>query len=88
MGAESLTYYSAWTLDQGRPSRGLVAATKSFVGDTLKRTTDVGSQVFGGMGYVEGVDSTLYLRRGKQYQLSFGDTTFWEGIVAEELLGA
>ena len=87
-GAETLTYFAAWTLDQGRPSRALVAKTKAFVGDTLKRTTDVGSQVFGGMGYVEDVDSTLYLRRGKQYQLSFGDTAYWEGIVAEELLDA
>jgi alkylation response protein AidB-like acyl-CoA dehydrogenase len=87
-GAETLTYFAAWTLDHGRPSRALVAKTKAFVGDTVKRTTDVGSQVFGGIGYIEGVDSTLYLRRGKQYQLSFGDTSYWERIVAEELLDA
>jgi alkylation response protein AidB-like acyl-CoA dehydrogenase len=87
-GAETLTYFAAWTLDHGRPSRALVAKTKAFVGDTLKRTTDVGSQVFGGIGYIEGVDSTLYLRRGKQYQLSLGATTYWEEIVAEELLDA
>jgi alkylation response protein AidB-like acyl-CoA dehydrogenase len=87
-GAETLTYFAAWTLDHGRPSRALVAKTKAFVGDTLKRSTDVGSQVFGGIGYIEGVDSTLYLRRGKQYQLSFGATPYWEEIVAEELLDA
>jgi len=87
-GAETMTFYASWTLDHGRPARGLVAKTKAFVGDTIKRTTDMGSQVFGGMGYVEEVDSTLYLRRGKQYQLSLGDTTFWEEVVAEELFDA
>lgn len=84
-GAETMTYYAAWTLDHGRPGRDLVAKTKAFVGDTIRRTTDTGSQVFGGMGYVEDVDTTLYLRRGKQYQLSMGDTTFWEEVIAEEL---
>ena len=86
-GAETLTYHAAWTIDEGRPARELVAKAKAFAGDTLKRTTDIGSQIFGGIGYMEEMDSTLYLRRGKQYQLSLGDSGYWEDIVAEEVLG-
>jgi alkylation response protein AidB-like acyl-CoA dehydrogenase len=85
-GAETLVYYTAWALDSGVPARELVAKTKAFVGDVAKRTTDIGSQIFGGIGYIEGVDSTLYLRRGKQYQLLMGDTSYWEDIVADEML--
>ena len=85
-GAETLIYYTAWALDQGLPARELVAKAKAFAGDMVKRTTDVGSQIFGGIGYIEGVDSTLYLRRGKQYQLAMGDSAYWEDIVAEEIL--
>lgn len=86
-GAEALTYHAAWTLDEGRPARELVAKAKAFAGDMLKRTTDIGSQIFGGIGYIEEMDSTLFLRRGKQYQLAMGDTGYWEDIVAEEILG-
>jgi alkylation response protein AidB-like acyl-CoA dehydrogenase len=85
-GAETLTYFAAWAIDEGLPSRELVAKTKAFVGDTLKRTTDIGCQIFGGIGYIEDVDTTLFLRRGKQYQLALGDTGYWEDIVAEEIL--
>lgn len=85
-GAETLTYYVAWALDEGRPARELVAKAKAFAGDTVKRTTDIGSQIFGGIGYIEDTDTTLYLRRGKQYQLAMGDSGYWEDIVAEEIL--
>lgn len=85
-GAETLTYYAAWALDEGLPARELVAKTKAFAGDTVKRTTDIGSQIFGGIGYMEEMDTTLFLRRGKQLQLMLGDTGYWEDLVAEEIL--
>ena len=85
-GAETLTYYAAWCLDEGLPARAMIAKAKAFAGDTIKRTTDIGSQIFGGIGYMEDMDNTLFLRRGKQYQLAMGDTGYWEDIVAEEIL--
>ena len=85
-GAETLTYYAAWAMDEGMPVRELVAKAKAFAGDTIKHTTDVGSQIFGGIGYMEEMDNTLYLRRGKQYQLAMGDGGYWEDVIAEEIL--
>jgi alkylation response protein AidB-like acyl-CoA dehydrogenase len=85
-GAETLVYYAASSLDDGTATREIVAKAKAFSGDCLKRTTDVGSQIFGGMGYMEEMDNTLFLRRGKQYQLSMGDTGYWEDMIAAELL--
>jgi alkylation response protein AidB-like acyl-CoA dehydrogenase len=85
-GAETLVYYAASLLDDGEPAREIIAKAKAFAGDCLKRTTDVGSQIFGGIGYMEDMDNTLFLRRGKQYQLAMGDTGYWEDIIAEEIL--
>jgi alkylation response protein AidB-like acyl-CoA dehydrogenase len=86
-GAETLVFYAASGIDDGEPSRETIAKAKAFAGDCLKRTTDVGSQIFGGIGYMEDMDNTLFLRRGKQYQLAMGDSGYWEDIIAEELLG-
>lgn len=85
-GAETLTLFTAFNLDKGRDVRDYAAKTKAFAAETVKHTTDLGSQIFGGMGYIEETDTTLYLRRGKQYQLMLGGTEYWERIVAEELL--
>jgi alkylation response protein AidB-like acyl-CoA dehydrogenase len=86
MAADTNAFYAAWTLDQGEPSREIVATAKAFVGDTFRKASDIGAQIHGGIGYDEDMDTTLFLRRGKQYQLSMGDSGFWEDIIAEEIL--
>jgi alkylation response protein AidB-like acyl-CoA dehydrogenase len=85
-GADTLTLFTAFNMDKGRKVRGYVAKAKAFSAETVRNTTDIGSQIFGGMGYMEEQDSTLYLRRGKQYQLMLGGVDYWEKIVAAELL--
>jgi alkylation response protein AidB-like acyl-CoA dehydrogenase len=85
-GADTLTSFTAFNMDKGRNVRDYVAKTKAFAAETVKDTTDIGSQIFGGMGYMEESDTTLYLRRGRQYKAMLGGTDYWEKIVAEELL--
>ncbi len=86
IGADTMAFYSAWSLDAGLPSRQMVAKTKSLAGDTYKNTSSLGAQIYGGIGFNEDVDTTLFLRRGKQAQLFMGDTGYWEDVIAEELL--
>ncbi|MCH8815701.1 MAG: acyl-CoA/acyl-ACP dehydrogenase [Chloroflexi bacterium] len=86
IGADTLTIYAAWALDNDLPHRTIVAKAKSFTGDTFKQASSIGAQIHGGLGYNEEVDTTLFLRRGKQYQLSMGDSGHWEDVIAEELL--
>jgi alkylation response protein AidB-like acyl-CoA dehydrogenase len=86
VGAETAVFYAAWMLDQGMPARGQVAKAKILAGDTFKNASSIGAQIHGGLGFNEDVDTTLFLRRGKQLQLSMGDTGYWEDILAEELL--
>lgn len=75
---ETLAYYAAWNLDQGRPARAEVARTKLAAGNALQDGTMKCSEIYGGMGFVAEVDVAYYLRRGKQWQLSMGDARFWE----------
>ena len=86
LGSDTLTMFTAFHMDLGRPVRGYVAKAKAFSAETVARTMDIGSQIFGGMGYMEEVDSTLYLRRGKQYELMLGGTDYWYDVVAEETI--
>lgn len=86
LGADTLTQFTAFNMDRGRHVRGYVAKAKAFSAETVGRTMDIGSQIFGGMGYMEEVDSTLYLRRGKQYELMLGGTGYWYDVAAEETI--
>jgi len=86
IAADTTVFYAAWTLDEREPSREIVAKAKAFAGDTFRKATDLGAQIHGGIGYDESMDTTLFLRRGKQLQLSMGGSGFWEDIIAEELL--
>ena len=85
-GADMLTMFTAFQIDKGRHTRGYVAKTKAFSAETVGHVMDVGSQIFGGMGYMEEQDTTLFLRRGKQYQLALGGTEYWEDVIAEEII--
>lgn len=85
-GADMLTMFTAFQMDRDRYTRGYVAKTKAFAAETVGHVMDVGSQIFGGMGYMEEQDTTLFLRRGKQYQLALGGTEYWEDVIAEEII--
>ncbi len=86
VGADTMALYAAWALDEGLPSRAIVAKAKALAGDTFKQASAIGAQVHGGLGFNEDVATTLFLRRGKQYQLAMGDSGYWEDVIAEELL--
>lgn len=86
LGSDTLTTFTAFNMDRGRHVRGYVAKAKGFAAETVARTMDIGSQIFGGMGYMEEVDSTLYLRRGKQLELMLGGTDYWYDVAAEEMI--
>lgn len=86
LGSDTLTLFTAYNMDRGRPVRGYVAKAKGFAAETVFRTMHQGSQIFGGMGYMEEQDSTLYLRRGKQYELMLGGHDHWYDVAAEEMI--
>jgi alkylation response protein AidB-like acyl-CoA dehydrogenase len=86
LGSDTLTLFTAYNMDRGRHVRGYVGKARGFAAETVFRTMHQCSQIFGGMGYMEEQDSTLYLRRGKQYELMLGGHDYWYDVAAEEMI--
>jgi alkylation response protein AidB-like acyl-CoA dehydrogenase len=85
-GARVLVYEAAWAR-ANRPDVGpLPAMAKLYAADVFKRTTKVGQQVFGGIGFIRDLDMQLYFRRAKQLEISWwGPRTLEERIAQAEL---
>ena len=84
-GARYLTYQAAWKLSQGLPCTMEVSMAKAWVGKACSRVCAQACHLHGAMGYTEDHDTQLYLRRIKAAELTFGDATFHQEIVAQEL---
>ena len=84
-GARHLTYQAAWKLSQGLPCAMEVSMAKAWVGAACSRVCAQACHLYGAMGYTEDHDTQLYLRRVKAAELTFGDVTFHQEIVAQQL---
>ena len=84
-GARHLTYQAAWKISEGLPCAMEVSMAKAWVGAASSRTCAQACHLHGAMGYTWDHDIQLYLRRIKAAELTYGDATFHEEIVAQEL---
>ena len=84
-GARHLTYQAAWKLSEGLPCAMEVSMAKAWVGAASSRTCAQACHLHGAIGYTWDYDVQLYLRRIKAAELTFGDATFHEEIVAQQL---
>jgi alkylation response protein AidB-like acyl-CoA dehydrogenase len=60
-GSRHLLYRTAWEIAEGHPAA--VVMTKARAGRTYRRTTAVGHQIFGAIGFTEEHDVHLYHKR-------------------------
>ena len=84
-GARYITYQAAWKLARGLPCAREVSMAKAWVSEACGRTCAQACHLHGAIGYTKEYDVQLYLRRVKAAGLSFGDTTFHQEIVAQQL---
>lgn len=86
-GATTLVYEAAWAREGGRHSAApLAAMAKMVAADVFRRTTKLGQQVFGGIGFTRDIDMQLYFRRAKQLEITWWDERFLaERVAAAEL---
>jgi alkylation response protein AidB-like acyl-CoA dehydrogenase len=85
-GAKVLVYEAAWARAHKNAVGPLAAMAKLYAADVFKRTTKVGQQTFGGIGFIRDLDMQLYFRRAKQLEISWwGPRTLEERIAAAEL---
>lgn len=82
-GARALVWQAAWARDHGKPgAETLAAMAKLYAADVFRRTTKVGQQTFGGIGFTRNIDMQLYYRRAKQLEIAWWDPRFLEELVA------
>ena len=84
-GSRFITYKAAWMIDEGVPCAQEVSVAKTWVGDAYRRTTALGHQLHGAIGFTEDHDMQLYYKRAKAAELVFGDTDFHRELVAQSL---
>ena len=87
-GAKALAYEAAWARAAGKDARTLAAMAKLYGCDVYRRTTKLGQQVYGGIGFTRDIDMQLYFRRAKQLELSWFDPRTLEEMVAAAELDA
>jgi alkylation response protein AidB-like acyl-CoA dehydrogenase len=81
-GGRVLVYEAAWRRASGLPMGPLAAMAKLYACDVFRRSTKVGQQVFGGIGFTRDIDMQLYFRRAKQLEITFFDPRYLEELVA------
>lgn len=84
--ARVLTWQAAWAHDEGRPYATLSAMAKLHACAVFRRSTAVGVQIHGGMGFSLEADPQLYFRRAKQLQLLHWDPAYLEQRISDALL--
>lgn len=86
LAAEYMGYYAAWLIDEGIPSREAVASAKAYIGYTAPNSTQLSTQLHGGMGATADARTTPYLVWAKTLQHTLGSSRYHERVVAEEIL--
>jgi 3-oxocholest-4-en-26-oyl-CoA dehydrogenase beta subunit len=84
-GGKYITYQAAWMLSEGIPCNREVAVAKAWVNEAYKRVVSIGHEIFGGIGYMTEHDMTLFSRRSKAAEITFGDANFYRKLVSQEL---
>jgi alkylation response protein AidB-like acyl-CoA dehydrogenase len=84
--AKSLTYYAAWTIDEGLAEAPLaVSMAKAYASDAYRKVAGAGIQLHGGIGFTWEHDLQLYFKRAKACEVAFGDATWHRERVARML---
>ncbi len=82
-GSRVVTYEAAWARAAGRGAAPVLAAMAKYqAADAFKRTTKVGEQTLGGIGFTMEIDMQLYFRRAKQLEVTWWDPAFLEERIA------
>ncbi|RBI83233.1 acyl-CoA dehydrogenase [Rhodosalinus halophilus] len=84
--ADWLTLAAAWRLDQGLPANREIASAKLYATEMLARVTDMGIQVFGGMGLMDDFPLERFWRDARVERIWDGTSEIQRHIIGRELL--
>ncbi len=83
--AHNLTYKAAWLKDQGRPISKAAAMAKVYSTEAAMDAVRVGTQVLGGMGFMEETPMARFYRDAKILEIGEGTSEIQRLVIAREL---
>ena len=83
--AHNLTYKAAWLKDQGRPIGQAAAIAKLYSTEAAMDAVRVGTQVFGGMGFMEETPIARFYRDAKVLEIGEGTSEIQRLVIARGL---
>lgn len=83
--AHNLTYKAAWLHDQGRPIGMAAAMAKLYSTEAAMDAVRVGTQVFGGLGFMEETPMARFYRDAKILEIGEGTSEIQRLVIARRL---
>ena len=83
--AHNLTYKAAWLKDQGRPIGQAAAIAKLYTTEAAMDAVRLGTQVFGGMGFMEEMPMARFYRDAKILEIGEGTSEIQRLVIARNL---
>jgi alkylation response protein AidB-like acyl-CoA dehydrogenase len=83
--AHNLTYKAAWLKDQGRPIGQAAAMAKLYSTEIAMEAVRTGTQVFGGMGFMEETPMARFYRDAKILEIGEGTSEIQRLVIARNL---
>jgi short/branched chain acyl-CoA dehydrogenase len=83
--AHNLVYKAAWLKDQGRPIVKAAAIAKLYSTEAAMTAVRVGTQVLGGMGFIEETPMARFYRDAKILEIGEGTSEIQRLVIARQL---
>ncbi len=83
--SHNLTYKAAWLKDQGRPIGQAAAIAKLYTTEAAMDAVRVGTQVLGGMGFMEETPMARFYRDAKILEIGEGTSEIQRMVIARNL---
>ena len=83
--SHNLTYKAAWLKDQGRPIGQAAAIAKLYTTEAAMDAVRVGTQVLGGMGFMEETPMARFYRDAKILEIGEGTSEIQRLVIARNL---
>lgn len=80
-----LVYQAAWRQSEGLPCTREASMAKTYTGEAYQQLTKWAVRLHGGIGTSRDHDISLYYRRAKTADTSFGGSDYHSEVVAEEI---
>jgi alkylation response protein AidB-like acyl-CoA dehydrogenase len=84
-GTRLSTYQAAWMISEGLPCTPEIAIAKAWAGEACQRVMALAHQIHGAIGVTIDHDLQYYTRQVKAAEVTFGDASFYQEIVAQKM---